>query len=107
MLVTQVSEAANIEADCVYVIPPGKHLLMADGKLILNDLPHEYGTRTAVDILFRTVADTHGSCSTAIVLLGLAGDGSIGIKRIKEDGGLTVAQDPGEAEHEVMPRSAI
>ena len=73
MLVTQVSEAVNIEANCVYVIPPGKHLLMADGQLILNDLPHEYGMRTAVDIFFRTLADTHGSCSTAIVLSGLDG----------------------------------
>lgn len=107
MLVSQVSEAVNIEANCVYVIPPGKHLLMAAGQLILNDLPHEYGMRTAVDIFFRTLAATHGSRSTAIVLSGLDGDGSIGIKRIKENGGLTVAQDPGEAEHEGMPRSAI
>ncbi len=80
---------------------------MADGQLILNDLPHEYGMRTAVDIFFRTLASTHGSCSTAIVLSGLDGDGSVGIKRIKENGGLTGAQDPSEAEHEGMPRSAI
>jgi two-component system CheB/CheR fusion protein len=70
---------------------------MADGQLILNDLPHEYGMRTAVDIFFRTLADTHGSRSTAIVLSGLDGDGSIGIKRIKENGGLTVAQGPNGA----------
>jgi CheB methylesterase len=80
---------------------------MADGQLILADLPYEYGMRTAVDIFFRTLAETHGSHSTAIILSGLDGDGSVGIKRIKENGGLTVAQDPGEAEHRGMPRSAI
>jgi two-component system CheB/CheR fusion protein len=107
MPVTQVSAAVKVEANCVYVIPPGKQLLMADGQLILHDLPREYGTRAAVDIFFRSLAETHGSRSTGIVLSGLDGDGSIGIKRIKENGGLTVAQDPNEAEHEGMPRSAI
>jgi two-component system, chemotaxis family, CheB/CheR fusion protein len=107
MPVTQVSEAVKVEANCVYVIPPGKQLLMADGQLILNELPGEYGTRAAVDIFFRSLAETHGSGSAGIILSGLDGDGSIGIKRIKENGGLTIAQDPKEAEHEGMPRSAI
>jgi two-component system, chemotaxis family, CheB/CheR fusion protein len=107
MPVTQVSEPIAIEANCVYAIPPGKHLLMADGQLIVKDLPYEYGMRTAVDIFFRTLAETHESHSIGIILSGLDGDGSVGIKRIKENGGLTVAQDPAEAEHRGMPCSAI
>ena len=107
MRVIQVSEAVKVEANCVYVIPPGKNLLMTDGQLVLNDLRHDNGTRSAVDIFFRTLADTHGPRSAAIVLSGSGGDGAIGIKRIKENGGLTVAQAPGEAEHDGMPRSAI
>jgi two-component system CheB/CheR fusion protein len=95
MPVIQVSEPIKVEANCVYVIPPDKHLLTADGQLVLNELPHEYGKRTAVDIFFRSLADTHGSLSTAIVLSGVDGDSAIGIKRIKENGGLTVAQKPG------------
>ena len=107
MPVIQVSEPVKVEANCVYVIPPRKHLLMADGHLILTDLPHEYGKRSAVDIFFCTLAETHQSRSTAIVLSGIDGDGAIGIKRIKEVGGVTVAQKPEEAQHEGMPRSAI
>ena len=107
MRVVQVSEAVTAEANCVYVIPPGKNLLMADGQLVLNDLRHDNGKRSAVDIFFRTLADTHGPRSAAIVLSGSGGDGAIGIKRIKENGGLTVVQEPGEAEHDGMPRSAI
>ena len=60
MVVVQVSEAVKVEPNCVYVIPPGKNLLMADGQLVLNDLRHENGKRSAVDIFFRTLADTLG-----------------------------------------------
>jgi two-component system CheB/CheR fusion protein len=80
MPVIQVSQRIKVEANCVYVIPPGKHLLTADGQLVLKELPHEYGQRTAVDIFFRSLAETHGSLSTAIVLSGLDGDGTIGIQ---------------------------
>jgi hypothetical protein len=53
-----------VEANCVYVIPPDKHLLMADGHLTLTDLPHESGEPSAVDTFFRTLAETHRSgCS--------------------------------------------
>jgi two-component system, chemotaxis family, CheB/CheR fusion protein len=107
MPVIQVSEPTKVEANSVYVIPPRKHLLMADGHLILTVLPHEHGKRSAVDIFFRTLAETHRSRSTAIVLSGAGGDGAIGIQRIKEAGGITVAQKPEEAQHEGMPRSAI
>jgi two-component system CheB/CheR fusion protein len=105
MPVIQVFEPIKVEANCIYVIPPRKHLLMADGHLILTDLPHEYGKRSAVDIFFRTLAETHGSHSAAIVLSGI--DGATGIKRIKEVGGITAAQKPEEAQHDGMPRSAI
>jgi two-component system, chemotaxis family, CheB/CheR fusion protein len=107
MPVIRVSEPIKVEANCVYVIPPGKHLLMDDGHLILTVLPHEYGKRSAVDIFFRTLAETHRSRAAAIVLSGVDGDGAIGIKRIKEVGGITVAQKPEEAQHDGMPRSAI
>ncbi len=70
-------------------------------------MPPERGKRLSVDVFFRTLADTHGPHAAAIVLSGADGDGAIGLKRIKERGGLTVAQDPDEAEHDSMPRSAI
>jgi two-component system CheB/CheR fusion protein len=60
-----------------------------------------------VDIFFCTLAETHQSRSTAIVLSGIDGNAAIGIKRIKEVGGIAIAQKPEEAQHEGMPRSAI
>jgi two-component system CheB/CheR fusion protein len=89
------------------VIPPGKSLAALDGELRLADLPATAGHHVAVDLFFRTLADTYGPHATAIVLSGADGDGAIGIRRIKERGGLSIAQDPNEAEHDGMPRSAI
>ncbi|HZW74993.1 MAG TPA: CheR family methyltransferase [Caldimonas sp.] len=107
MPVRQVDESARVEADHVYVIAPGKTLASADGHLVCSELSPERGRRVAVDLFFRTLADTHGPHATAIVLSGADADGSVGIRRIKERGGLTIAQDPEEAEHSGMPRSAI
>jgi two-component system CheB/CheR fusion protein len=107
MPVAQVVTKARVEPNRVYVIPPGKSLVSADGFLQLDDLAEERGRRMTVDIFFRTLADSHGPHAAAIVLSGADGDGAIGIKRIKERGGLTVVQDPEEAEYPGMPQTAI
>ena len=107
MRVVQVRETEQIRPDCVYVIPPGKSLAALDGELRLDDLPANGGRHVVVDLFFRTLADAYGPRGTAIVLSGADGDGAIGIRRVKERGGLSIAQDPLEAEHGGMPRAAI
>jgi two-component system CheB/CheR fusion protein len=107
MRVVQAEDGVSVQADSVYVIPPGKHITSVDGHLRLTDIQPERGKRVAVDLFFRSLADTHGPHATAIVLSGADGDGALGIKRIKERGGLTIAQDPDEAQHGGMPRAAI
>ena len=107
MPVVQVREAVRVEPNRVYVIPPAKQLSLAAGQLRLSNLEAERDRRAAVDLFFRTLADTIGPQGTAIVLSGADGDGAIGLKRVKERGGLTIAQEPGEAEQDGMPRAAI
>jgi two-component system CheB/CheR fusion protein len=107
MRVCAATDGEKIAANTVYVIPPGKHLTATDGHLRLSNLQRDPGKRIAVDLFFRSLADTHGAHATAVVLSGADGDGAIGLKRIKERGGLTIAQNPTEAEHEGMPTSAI
>jgi two-component system CheB/CheR fusion protein len=107
MPVTQVVGRARVEPNRVYVIPPGKSLICTDGFLHLDELEVGRGKRMAVDIFFRTLADSNGPRAAAIVLSGADGDGALGIKRVKERGGLTVAQDPEEAEYPGMPLTAI
>lgn len=107
MPVTQVIGRVKIAPNHVYVIPPGKQLSMDDEHLRLSksDLPRE--RRVPIDLFFRTLAETHSGWAAAIVLSGTGSDGSIGLPRVKEMGGLTLAQDPTEAEHDPMPKSAI
>jgi two-component system CheB/CheR fusion protein len=107
MRVVQAKDGQKVEADHVYVIPPGKHLTTVDGALRLTGIKSDRGKRVAVDLFFRSLADTHGPHAAAVVLSGADGDGALGIKRIKERGGLTIAQDPEEAEHGGMPRTSI
>lgn len=105
--VVQVRETVQIEADTVYVIAPRNALRMVDETLQPGKLPVERSGSIAVDLFFRTLADTHGPQAVAVVLSGADSDGAIGIKRIKERGGLAIAQDPDEAEHPGMPLAAI
>ena len=107
MAVVQVRGATPVEANHVYVIPPAKHLSISNGTLPLSELQRQYGKHVAVDLFFRTLADSQGPHAVAVVLSGADGDGSSGIKRVKECGGLTIAQNPQEAEQDSMPRSAI
>jgi two-component system CheB/CheR fusion protein len=107
MKVMAATNGMKVDTNCVYVIPPGKHLMTVNGHLRLDDLDHERGKRVAVDLFFRSLADTHGPHGAAIVFSGADSDGAVGIKRIKERGGLTVVQDPDEAETNGMPRAAI
>jgi two-component system CheB/CheR fusion protein len=107
MPVHQAEDGQKVEADTVYVIPPGKHLTVTEGHLRLTPLDRVKGRRVAVDMFLRSLADTHGPHGIAIVFSGADGDGALGLKRIKERGGLTIAQEPDEAEHTGMPCSAI
>jgi two-component system CheB/CheR fusion protein len=105
--VIQVSQQVKIQPNHVYVIPPSKHLALADGSLQLLEMTRQKGRHITVDLFFRNLADACGSGATAIILSGGDGDGACGLKRVKERGGLTIAQDPCEAIADGMPRAAI
>jgi len=107
MPVLQVTQPTPIERNHIYVIPPALDLSMNDGYLRLTEPQRERGVQVAIELFFRTLADTHHTHAIGIVLSGSGADGSVGLSRIKEQGGITLAQEPGDAEFESMPRSAI
>ncbi len=107
MPVLQVTESVAIEQNHVYVISPTRNLTMYDGHLRVSDAAPLHGRHIAIDLFFRTLADVHKERAYCIVLTGTGTDGSVGLARIKEQGGLTLAQAPEDAEYEDMPRSAI
>jgi two-component system, chemotaxis family, CheB/CheR fusion protein len=107
MPVSQVTTSTPISPDHVYVVPPNKSLSIADGIFTVAEFTRLEQRRAPVDVFFRALADTHGSRSICAVLSGTGPNGSAGLKRIKEYGGLVLAQDPTEAEYPDMPRNAI
>lgn len=107
MPVVQVTEAVRVVPNQVYVIPPSYDLSMVDGSIHLHERDGQNERHAPIDLFFRTLADTHGQGAGAVVLSGTGSDGANGIARIKELGGVTLAQDPQEAEFADMPRSAV
>jgi two-component system, chemotaxis family, CheB/CheR fusion protein len=107
MPVTQVRESVKIEPNHVYVIPPNKSLAMNDGRLALSEVKRIEERRAPVDIFFRTLAESKKARAVCVVLSGTGPDGSMGMKRVKEMGGVCFVQEPSEAEYSDMPRHSI
>src|SRR6056297_1825718 len=105
--VHQVSELTPLEKDHVYVIPPGRNLSTSDTHLRLTSLEERRLERAPIDHFFRTLASSHDGNSIGIILTGTGSDGAQAVKEIKACGGLTIVQDPAEADYDGMPRSAI
>ncbi|CAN5252327.1 hypothetical protein BH20GEM2_BH20GEM2_06540 [soil metagenome] len=105
--VAQVAETVRVEPGRAYIIPPGHYLEIADDHIRLSPRGGERGKHAPIDFFFCTLADAYGADSVGIVLSGTGSDGTSGLRRIKEAGGITIAQDPDDAEYDSMPRSAI
>ncbi len=107
MPVLQVSETVRIEPDRVYVIPPDADLDAVDTHLRLSTPDRRRHQRSPIDHFFATLAETHGSDAAGILLSGGGRDGTEGLRRLRDRGGLGLVQDPQEAEFAGMPRNAI
>jgi two-component system chemotaxis response regulator CheB len=103
----QVKGAQLIEHGHIYVAPPNRHLVVDDGHLHLEAGPPENGARPAIDVLFRSAARVYGWRVVGIILSGVLHDGARGLAAIKMQGGITIVQDPDEAQFAGMPRSAL
>lgn len=97
----------TIQPGIIYVAPPNRHLLVADGHLRLTSGPRENGHRPAIDPLFRTAAQTSRQRVIGVVLSGTLDDGALGLKIVRHYGGQAVVQDPNDALYGDMPRNAI
>lgn len=107
MPVRQVAESLSLEPNQVYVIPPNSNLDSIDTHLRLTKLERQPRERAPIDHFFRTLAKAHDGGSIGVILSGSGSDGTLGLREIKEAGGLAIAQDPTEAEYDGMPQSAI
>lgn len=107
MPVQQISDGMSIEPNRVYLIPPNASLSIDSNKLRLTEFSEPRGFRRPIDDFFRSLALDQGPNAACVVLSGTGGDGSEGLRAVKEAGGLTVVQRPETAKYDGMPNSAV
>ncbi len=107
MKVIRAEDGMQIEPDCIYLIPPKKNMTIFHGKLFLTEQDHHHIINLPIDIFFRSLAEDQGDKAIGIILSGTGSDGTLGIRAIKGNGGMVMAQDDHSAKFDGMPRSAI
>ena len=106
--IKEADEKESIEPGKVYIAPPNYHLLIEKNKTFTLTVDERINfARPSIDVLFESAADAYRNKLIGIVLTGSNNDGTDGIKRIQEYGGLVVIQDPKTAESAYMPASAM
>ena len=106
--IKEADEKESIEPGNVYIAPPNYHLLIEKNKTFTLTVDERVNfARPSIDVLFESAADAYRNKLIGIVLTGSNNDGTNGIKRIQEYGGLVVIQDPKTAESAYMPASAM
>ncbi|HLA54424.1 MAG TPA: chemotaxis protein CheB, partial [Flavitalea sp.] len=105
--VQEITDNIQVEADHIYIIPSNKLLTATDGVLQLSARPPKSQRNLPIDVFFTSLAEVHQDHAIGVVLSGTASDGTLGLKAIKEHGGITFAQNRESAAYEGMPQSAI
>lgn len=106
MKVQEVKNGMPIAANNIYVMPPDKEMTVTDGHMRLSPRPKKPKFTLPIDKFFTSLAARHKEDVIGIILSGSATDGTLGLKAIKQEGGLTMAQDD-SAKFSSMPNSAI
>jgi two-component system CheB/CheR fusion protein len=106
MKVQDIDGMEKIQPNNVYIIPYNKEIEVVDGHIQLLPRPANKRSNLSIDVLFASLAETHGENVVGVVLSGSANDGTRGLKEIKLAGGITFAQDD-SAKFSSMPNSAI
>jgi len=107
MQVFEVEDGMAVRPNCVYIIPPNRDMALLNGTLQLIEPSAPRGHRLPIDFFFRSLAQDQRERAIGIVLSGTATDGTQGVRAIKGEGGMAMAQNPASTEYDGMPRSAI
>jgi two-component system chemotaxis response regulator CheB len=106
--VLEARDKTRIEPGTLYFAGPGYHLSVErDRNLSLSLEDRVHYSRPAIDYLFESAADAYGPALAAVLLTGANRDGARGLAQVKQRGGLTIVQDPDEAQVATMPLAAL
>jgi two-component system CheB/CheR fusion protein len=107
MQVYEVEDGMEVRPNCTYIIPPNRDMAFLHGRLYLSEPQIFRGLRLPIDFFFRSLAQDQRERAICIVLSGTGSDGTQGLRAVKGEGGLVMAQNPESTEYDGMPRSAI
>jgi len=107
MQVFEVEDGMAVQPNCAYIIPPNCDMAFLNGALQLLQPSVPRGQRLPIDYFFRSLAQDQRERAICIVLSGTGSDGTLGVRAIKGEGGMVMAQNPASTEYDGMPRSAI
>src|SRR5208283_520515 len=107
MEVLNAEDETRVEPNHVYLNPAGKDVGIFNGVFQMTDPIKIRGISLPIDHFLRSLAQDLGERALCVILSGTGSDGTLGLKAIKEFGGMTIVQDPESAKYDGMPRSAI
>lgn len=107
MQVFEVEDGMAVRPNCAYIIPPGRDMAFLNGTLQLLEPSTPRGQRLPIDFFFRSLAQDQHERAIGIVLSGTGSDGTLGVRAIKGESGMVMAQNTASTEYDGMPRSAI
>ena len=107
--VLEIADDIKVQPNHIYILPSNKMIIANDGVLELTprSAKSKMERNLPIDLFFTSLAEVHQSHAIGVVLSGTANDGTMGLKAIKEQGGITFAQDEASAAYEGMPHSAV
>ncbi len=106
MAIHRAEDGMPVEADSIYLLPPKKEMIIADGRLRVTDKDRTKGLALPIDIFLESLARECGSTAIAIILSGSGSDGSRGVLEIARQGGYVISESPKTAKFDGMPASA-
>jgi two-component system CheB/CheR fusion protein len=107
MSVVEAADGMEVEANRVYLAPGGTNLAIMHGTLHFMERASEERVPLPIDYFFRSLAEDQKQRAVCIILSGTGTDGTLGLRAIKAESGMTIAQEPQSAKYQGMPRSAI
>ncbi|MBF0588480.1 MAG: PAS domain-containing protein [Magnetococcales bacterium] len=107
MPVAQITDRVKVQPNCVYVIPPDRDLSVLHDTLHIMEPVQPRHQRLTIDNFLRSLADDKQERAACIILSGTGSDGTLGLKAIKEAGGVVMVQEPVSAKFDGMPASAV
>ena len=105
--ILEVHDEMEVLPGHIYLIPPASNLVLKDNRLHLLDKPTSQTLNLPIDMFFESLAREHKEMAIGVILSGTGSDGTRGARAIKENDGMIMVQEPGEAQFDGMPKSAI